>query len=229
MSSGDSMDESIREVEALMLTHFQTEPFHNLHLIYGQRLKSVLSGGTCSDKTLSFVAAAVKAGFDVKLHSGFIGGREIHRLARVRIADRLFFADIGNGWPALKLYPADCEVSYQFFGMGFRSIISGGRVTVLHQRHGKESIQLEINVCGRPESDIEADIEGRFSSGIVYPFSNSIRFSQVVGSRFLFFRGDQLGIYSDCGFECLEGINDARVPEVIHEYFGYDVIISSEA
>jgi len=223
MSSTDRTVESVQAVEALMLEHFRTEPFHNLHLIYGARLGSAIPGGTCSDKTLSFVAAALRAGFDTSLHSGFIGGREIHRLARVGIGGRQFFADVGNGWPALQLYPADREISFRCFGMGFRTEIAGGRLSVFHEKKGRESLQLEIDVRGRPESEIRADIEGRFCSGVVYPFSNSLRFSLVVGSRFLFLRGDRLEIYDDAGFECLEGINDARVPEVLHDHFCYDV------
>jgi nucleoside-diphosphate-sugar epimerase len=60
----------------------------------------------------------------------------------------------------------------------------------------------------KSESEIRTDIEGRFSSGVVYPFSNSLRFSLIVGSQFLFLRGDRLEIYQDKGFECLEGISD---------------------
>lgn len=223
MSSAGQTDESVQAVEALMLEHFQTEPFHNLHLIYGPRLDSVVPGGTCSDKTLSFVAAGRRAGFDVSLHTAFIGGQEIHRLARVRVGDKLLFADVGNGWPSLKLYPADRAVSFRCFGMGFRTEVADGRVSVFHEKRGRESLQLEIDVCGKSESEIRADIEGRFSSGVVYPFSSSLRFSLVVGSRFLFLRGDRLEIYDDGGFECLEGIDAAGVPEVLHDHFGYDV------
>ncbi|MCA1789180.1 MAG: arylamine N-acetyltransferase [Thioalkalivibrio sp.] len=206
-----------------MLEHFKTEPFHNLHLIYGPRLESVVPGGTCSDKTLSFVDAGLRAGFDVSLHTAYIGGKEIHRLARVRIDDKLFFADVGNGWPSLRLYPADRQISFRCFGMGFRTNVTEGRVSVFHEKRGSESLQLEINVRGRPESEIRADIEARFSSGVVYPFRNSIRFSQVVGSRFLFLRGHRLEIYDDGDFECLEGIDEASVPEVLHDYFDYEV------
>lgn len=223
MSDAGRTAESVQAVEALMLEHFQTEPFHNLHLIYGPRLGSAVPGGTCSDKTLSFVAAGRRAGFDISLHSGFIGGLEIHRLARVHIGGHQFFADVGNGWPALQLYPADREVSFRCFGMGFRTEIADKRLAVFHEKRGRESLQLEIGLCTRPESEIRADIEGRFSSGIVYPFSNGLRFSLVVGSRFLFLRGDRLEIYDDAGFECVEGISGTRVPELLHDHFGYNV------
>jgi len=216
----------LRAVESLMLEKFRTEPFHNLRLIYGDHAQSSVPGGTCSDKTLSFLASAEREGFDVSLHSGFIGGREIHRLARVVIDGLDYFADIGNGWPALKLYPGHREVSYRFFGMGFRTVLSGPTLAVFHEKNGKESLQLEIDMRGRPERDIRADIEGRFSTGVLYPFSNSLRFSLVVGSQFLFFRGDRLEIYSESGFEAVEGIQDADVPAVLRRYFDYEGLLA---
>jgi arylamine N-acetyltransferase len=224
MSNPDRLNATIRAVEMLMLEKFRTEPFQNLNLIYGPSHRP-LPGGTCSDKTISFVEAGRQAGFDVSLHTGFIGGQEIHRLARVCVDNRVFFADVGNGWPALKLYPAHREITHRCFGMRFRTEIADGRVTVFHERQGRqggESLQLEIDVCGRHESEIYAAIERRFNSGVIYPFSDSIRFSQIIGSRFLFLRGNRLEIHSDDGFECLKGITDARVPAVLRQYFHFD-------
>jgi arylamine N-acetyltransferase len=206
---------SVLAVEALMLVKFRTEPFHNLHLLYGNYLQSVLQGGTCSDKSLSFLSAAKTANFEVALHSGFIGGKEIHRLIRVHIDGRIFFADVGNGWPSLRLYPADREVNYRCFGMGFRTEISGSCVTVFHERHGKETLQLEIEIRGRPESEIRVDIAARFNSGVVYPFSNSIRFSRIVGDQFVFLRGNSLEIYGDKSFEVVDGLNEADSSRII--------------
>jgi arylamine N-acetyltransferase len=223
MNKTEQMSKSKHAIEALMFEHFTTEPFHNLSLIYKQLPYSVLPGGTCSDKTLSFLASGKQAGFDISLHSGFINGREIHRLARIHIGERLFFADVGNGWPAIKLYPADQEISYRSFGMGFRTEIRAGRISVFHEKRGKESLQLEIDVHGRPESEIKDDIRRRFSSGIVYPFSKSLRFSLVVGKQFLFLRGNRLEIYDDTGFEDVMGIDEAHVPRILHDYFGYDL------
>lgn len=221
MSAHDSTPECLNLIEALMLEKFQTEPFHNLRLLYGEHLRDVVPGGTCSDKTLSFLGAAERAGFDVALHSGFIGGQEIHRLARVHVGGRVFFADVGNGWPALKLYPADSEVSFRSFGMGFRTEVNSKRIRVFHERKGRESLQLEINVCGRQERDIRADINRRFSSGVVYPFSHSLRFSLVIGRHFLFLRGDRLEIYSDSSFDEVLGIEPKDVPTVLLHHFGY--------
>jgi hypothetical protein len=210
-------------VEALMLEKFRLEPFHNLHLLYGRMPSSPDQGGTCSDKTLSFLNAASEAGFDASLHSAFIGGEEIHRLARLHINGRIFFADVGNGWPALKLYPADREISFGCFGMGFRTEIAGQRVSVFHRVNGREYRQLEIDVNGRPESEIRAEVATRFSSGVVYPFSNSLRFSLVVDDRFLFLRGERLEIHSDGGVEVVDGIDAAQMSATILGHFRYDI------
>lgn len=223
MNGASHLTALVRNVESLISESFRKEPFHNLNLIYGGRLHTPLPGGTCSDKTLSFIDKARQEGFDVFLHSGFIGGLEIHRLARLHIGGQVFFADVGNGWPALRLYPADRNISFRAFGMGFRTEVTKNRVTVFHEKNGKESLQLEIHVQGRSQDEIMTDIDRRFNSGVVYPFSNSLRFSSVVGKRFCFFRGDKLQIYSDDKFEEIEGIEDDQVPEIIHRYFGYEI------
>lgn len=224
MNNETSNSAHIAAVEALMLEKFKTEPFHNLHLLSGKQLHSPSQGGTCSDKTLSFLKSAQAAGFDASLHSGFIDGREIHRLAKIQIEGRMFFADVGNGWPALKLYPSDREVGYSCFGMSFRTAITPDRVTVFHTRNGRESRQLDIDIRSRPEAEIQAQIAGRFTSGIVYPFSTSIRFARIVGDRFLFLRGDRLEIYGDTEFQAIEGVKPAEVPAVLVRFFSYDVM-----
>lgn len=223
MRQEDRLAATVRAVEALMLGKFQTEPFHNLRLLYGEKLSATVPGGTCSDKTLSFLSAAKRAGFEVYLHSALIDREEKHRLARVHIDGRVFFADVGDGWPALKLYPADREVALRCFGIGFRTELVGSRLSVFCERRGRETLQLEIEVHGKPEDDIRADIERRFTSGITYPFSSSLRFSLVVGDRFLFLRGERLEIYGEASFEEVTGLDLADVPAVLRQHFGFDV------
>lgn len=216
---------AVQAVEALMLWHFRHEPFHNLRLLYDAERSAGIPGGTCSDKTLSFMAAGIRAGFDVRLHSGAIGGHEIHRLARVHIEGRSYFADVGNGWPALRLYPADVEIAFRCYGMGFRTQISTHRVSVFHERCGVETLQLEIDTRGRPEAEILADIDRRFSSGVVYPFSSSVRFSKIVDDRFLFLRGDRLEIHADEGCTCVDGVGGPSTWDTLREHFGYDGVM----
>mgnify|MGYP005741566693 CR=1 FL=1 len=169
-------------IEALMLHAFRTEPFHNLRLMYDDELGATVPGGTCSDKTVSFVDAARQSGVMVKLHSAFIGGEEIHRLARVHLGARVYFADVGNGWPSLRLYPADRPTVFRCFGMVFRTEVTPRIVSVYHDNKGRESLQMEIPVNGRPETEILEAIKMRFRAGVAYPFANALRFSAIAVS-----------------------------------------------
>ena len=179
MNKMPDIDSAIEAVESLMLKHFTNIPFHNLSLLYPDQVSRSLPGGTCSDKTLSFYEDAINKGFQAALHTGYIDGKEIHRLVRLRIFDRIFFADVGNGWPALKLFPADEEVSYSCFGMKYRTELKSSKIYIFHQKQGVETLQLIIDPAPRPEYEILEEIKSRFSTGIVYPFSNSVRFSSV--------------------------------------------------
>lgn len=239
MRPATSLNRELDEIEALLLKKFQEEPFHNFYLLYGKQPQSAQFGGTCSDKTMSFIAALKFKGFDASLHTGFIGGKEIHRLARVMIKNKVYFADVGNGWPSLKLYPADEEICFSCFGMDFRTEISD-KIVVYHTREKidsftcnnskiikpvrKESLQLEINPSPRAEEEIKRMIEQRYDRKNAYPFNDSRRFSLVVDGKFLFLRGDQLEVYSSEGLEIVDGITEERVPEILKEYFRYDLV-----
>jgi hypothetical protein len=211
----------IASIEALLLKHYKKEPFHNLYLFYGKKPIPNKYGGTCSDKTLSFIDEARSLGFKVNLHSGYIDGKEVHRLARVQIGKRTYFADIGNGWPAIKLYPEDEEVLYSCFGMTFHTKISMNKISVFHTRNGREHLQLVIDTRPRCEKEIIKDINKRFTSGINYPFSNSIRFSLIVNNKFLFLRGECLEIYSSDDYMTLDGIKKDNLPSIIMDKFKF--------
>lgn len=223
MNKMPDIDSAIEAVESLILKHFTNIPFHNLNLLYPDRIINSLPGGTCSDKTLSFYEDAINKGFQAALHTGYIGGKEIHRLVRLRIFDRIFFVDVGNGWPALKLFPADEEVSYSFFGMKYRTELKASKIYIFHEKQGVETLQLIIDPTPRPEYEVLQEIKSRFSTGIVYPFSNSVRFSSVVNDQFLFLRSERLEIYSKAKFEVLDGISRQLIPDIIQQYFGYDI------
>jgi len=212
----------IREIEKLIYEHFTTIPFHNLNLIYGQPAQTPIPGGTCSDKTLAFLRDARELGVEAYLHSALIGGKEIHRLVRVVVDGQEMFADLGNGWPALKLFPANESVAFECFGMRFRSEISDNWVRVFHQKQSKESLQLEINLIPRPEAEIHDQIHYRYSSGIEYPFSKSLRFSLIVSNEFLFLRGNCLERYSADGYSKKQ-LREQDILQTINSEFGFDI------
>ena len=108
-------------VESLILQKFMTEPFHNFYFMGGLSNDSLEFGGTCSEKTLSLKKVLDRSGIQANLHTAFIKKKEIHRLIKVTIDEGEFFADIGNGWPSVKLYPVDQDIEYHCFGMCFRT------------------------------------------------------------------------------------------------------------
>lgn len=223
----ESGSSELIEAEKLLLEHFKFQPFHNLHMIYGEKLLSKPPGGTCSDKTLSFIADARQQGLDVALHSALIDGQEIHRLASVKIGQQQYFVDIGNGWPSLKLYPVDRPINYRCFGMRFRTEVDEKNVTVFHEKNGSETLQMEIPFTSRSETEILTAIEQRFTSGIVYPFSKKLRFSMIVGDRFLFLRDDRVEFYGDAGFEGVSELKAMPISQLLLNYFNVEIEFAS--
>ncbi len=212
----------IAEIENLLLKHFCTVPFHNLNLLYGSPTTASIPGGTCSDKTLAFLSDLRIMKVKAFLHTAYIGGKEIHRLVRINIDKHTYFADVGNGWPTIRLLPSNEDVQFESYGMKYRTEIKNNWIRVFHEKQGKESLQLEINTIPRTELEIYDQIKSRYSSAIDYPFSKSLRFSMIVDDVFLFLRGNQLGRYSEAG--CfVEEVNKLTISEIIQKEFGFNV------
>ena len=210
----------------LMEEKFREEPFHTLNLLYGESVGRLVPGGTCSDKTLSFIKEARQRGFDATLHTAFIDGKEIHRLARLNIDGKVYFADVGNGWPSLHPYPAEEAITYSFFGMTFRTEISEGMLSVYLRIEDKEKLQMEIMLLPRPEEEILTEIKDRFSSNLNYPFTNRMRFSAIVKDEFRFLRENTLYIYNEGNVTQIIVV-EAQRQKVLLEYFGWDVKLIS--
>ena len=206
----------------LMEQKFRGEPFHTLQMLYGESVGRQVPGGTCSDKTLSFIHEARKKGFDAKLHTAFIDGKEIHRLARLNLDGRVFFADVGNGWPSLYPYPADEPITHSCFGVTFRTEISDSVLSVYYRIEDKEQLQMEIMITPRPEEEILTEIKERFSSDIAYPFTNRMRFSAIVDDEFRFLRENVLFIYREGNVTQISVAKD-QWQNTLLEYFGWDV------
>ena len=214
---------TVHLAQQILLDKFIQEPFHNLYLLNNVHPVTMAYGGTCSDKALSYLAATKVAGLDAYLHSARIGGKDIHRLVRLEINNQRYFADIGNGWPSIQLIPAAAPILYECYGMRFRTAIENGVITVYHRKRNVEKKQMEIDVAAKSETELYHSIENRFSTKIIYPFSSQLRFSMVVGKRFLFIRDTQLEIYSNSGYEEVLNISMSKLQEVVEEYFGYDI------
>ncbi len=212
----------IDKVEQLLLEHFRTKPFHNLNFLCKPNPTVSIPGGTCSDKSQEFLGDLLTLGVDAFLHSAFIDGREIHRLVRIIINGQTYFADVGNGWPTLRLLPSFKEIEFECFKIKYRTQITDNKMKVFQQRHDNECLQLEIDMKPRSEEEIHDQIKSRYNSEHHYPFSDSIRFSMIVDNEFLFLRGDHLKRYSHTGFTTTK-IDEDKIEETVKQAFGYDI------
>lgn len=214
----------VKYVESLILEKFKREPFHNLYFIFHKIPKKLTLGGTCSDKALSFYNKLKSVNIETHLHSAFIKNQEIHRLVSVALNKKIYFADIGNGWPSIRLFPKDHEVEYRSYGMIYRTIIKESSLDVYIARDGKEYHSAEIPFRSKNHEDIMDDIKNRFNANISYPFSGGIRFSQIIQENFLFLRDDTLFIYSnDNAVKKISGITQDHLAETLKQYFNFDM------
>ena len=201
---------------------FRNEPFHTLNLILEPSIHNI-PGGTCSDKSLSFRNLARKNGFNAFLHNAFIRGMDTHRLVRIELDGLVYFADIGNGWPAVIPFPAHESIQYTAFGMSFRSKLSNEIVSVFHKIGNEEKLMVEIPIKPKSEEEILHDIAHRFSKGTEYPFSGKVRFSAISGDEFLFLRGSYLLKFSSDRKHSKEAVLEGELPSIIQSNFGWEI------
>jgi len=221
MSSGSH---STEQIERLLLDALSLSPFHNLFFLGACKPSSALSGGTCSDKVLACRDQLKAQGVDSRLHSSFISGQETHRLLALRCSGDDYFADVGNGWPSVRLFPANRAIDYCAFGIQFRTTVTPDFVDVYQIKQGDETLSQRIPRRLKPETEILADIEQRFSGGVRYPFASGLRFAQVIGDEFLFLKDDLLRIYSqERPLKSLILPNKRAQVSALKKYFSLDV------
>jgi len=219
-----SDDHFVKHVERLMLNKFKEEPFHNLYFIYKTKPKGFNFGGTCSDKVLSFYKKLRDLKFETKLHSSVINNKEIHRLVSVTLNNKVYYADVGNGWPSIKLFPKDYEIEYKSYGMTYRSILKESSLEVYITRDNKKKLSVTIPFHSKTHEEIMQDIHNRFDQNIEYPFTGGIRFSQIIHDKFLFLRDDTLYIYSyDSAVKKIVGFEPGNLSETLKHNFNFDI------
>ena len=207
----------------LMEISFQHEPFHTLNLVLEASFNHQVPGGTCSDKSLSFRRLAQEHGFDAYLHNAFIGGKDCHRLVRVELEGSVYFADVGNGWPAVIPYPAHEPIQYTVFGISFRSEITSDFISVFNNTGNGEKLMVKIPFNAKTEEEILHDIDHRFSEGTEYPFSGKVRFSAISGDEFLFLKGPSFRKYSSTGEHTIESVPEGEWPGIVESNFGWKI------
>lgn len=214
--------------KTILLEKFRTEPFHNFHRLKETERYNSCLGGTCSDKTSSYINTLNQKGIKAFLHTALIDEKYNHQLARIEFEEHSYFADVGNGWPSIYLYPDNKEVDYYCYGMRFRSEIHNDTIKVYHTRNNKEKLQMEFSRIPQSQELVQKNINKRFTNNIEYPFDKGLRFSMVVANRFLFIRNNELQIYSDKECSFLDTVSVNNLSDIVKEYYFFDITTNNK-
>jgi len=215
---------SIMAIEQWLLEEFRTTPFHNLFYLGLCRPSCALGGGTCSDKVLAFQARLRRLGVNARLHNARINGQLCHRVLALALEDGVYFADVGNGWPSIRLFPADREICYAAYGIVFQTHLREAYLDVYQIKQGRESLSLSIPLTLEPESAVKSAIARRFNGEISYPFRAGLRYAQVVADDFLFLKGHELRIFSQrAAVQTIRLASPASQLSALQSYFGLDL------
>lgn len=212
---------TLKTAEIILLKKFRTEPFHNFQRLEGASKFNSCIGGTCSDKIKSYINILKANGINAELHTALIDNKFKHQIARIEFEGHSYFADAGNGWPTICLYPDYKEVNYSCYGMNFRSEIHNDTIKVFHTRLNEEKLQMEFNYYPQDQELVKMNIKNRFIDKIEYPFDKGLRFSMVVGDSFLFIRNNELQIYSENNFEIIDEISISNIEDIVMKYFNF--------
>lgn len=187
----------VDKVHQLLLDEFRTVPFHNLFFLGLCHAGGADSptGGTCSDKVLAFRDRLSAQGIQARLHSAFINGQNCHRVLVLDLEGERYFADVGNGWPSVRLFPAERDSSYLAYGIEFLSYRNGDWLDIYQRKEGRCSLSVRIPLALMEEEQVELVIQNRFDGSTEYPFDDGIRFAQVLGDAFVFLKRDKLRIF----------------------------------
>lgn len=218
---GYLIKKNIELAEELILKAFKDEPFHTLFFLYDFVPPSNDYGGTCSDKVLSIKRILTDNGFEVHLHSSMINNIECHRLLKLIIDEQEYFADVGNGWPSIKLFPANEGIKYTCYGITFESKVFSKYIEIHQSRDGISKHTVTIPLESKIESEIMEDISFRYEK--LYPFSGKLRFAQIINDQFIFLRDSELSIYSESGVIIKTGNFIEHLRHILDSEFDFDL------
>lgn len=211
-------------VEKMILESFKKEPFHNLYFKYNIIPQTHELGGTCSDKVMSFYRQLCDIGISATLHSSFINEKETHRLVKVQIDEVVYFADVGNGWPSIKMFPLSENYEYNCYGITFKSIITDETMDIFQKKGGVEFLSVSIPLQSKTEDKILNDIKNRFCQSIEYPFRDKIRFTQIIGDYFYFLKDETLTVYENNKDSfSITGLSENSLVQTLESYFNFDL------
>jgi acetyltransferase-like isoleucine patch superfamily enzyme len=177
------------QIEEEMLDYLKKYPFHNLFFLY--ELKDVFAseyGGTCSDRTIHFKNKLDKkfkcTSIDIKLHRAFINGKKTHTILKIEIDSKIYFCDVGMGFPISKLIPSYKNIEFISYEIGFKSVVDNNKITVYIDEGKGEKELMQIDNEVQSQKEIKLDIEQRWEKKEQLPFNNKLRYFFIYKDKF---------------------------------------------
>jgi len=179
------------QLEAKMVHYLETYPFHNLFRLYlKQDMSAPKFGGTCSDRTLHFKENlenfCSQNSIDIKLHIASINGKRTHTILRILIEEKIYFCDIGMGYPITKLIPSNQNIHFKSYDIEFRTIIKENEIVVFineHKGEGEKEL-MSIDTREQLQEKVKNRIKNRLEDTKDVPLAKRLRYFFIYDGEF---------------------------------------------
>jgi len=179
-------------IESEMLNYLKQYPFHNIFRLYLTRnISAPQFGGTCSDRTVHFQKKMnnffIQNSVDFKLHIASINGKRTHTILRLTIEGKVYFCDIGMGYPITKLLPSYKDITFTSYGIEFKSIIKDNKMTVLineNKGDGEKELMI-IEIEEQSQEEVKNRIKNRIEDTKDLPMAKKLRYFFIHNEQFI--------------------------------------------
>jgi len=177
------------QIENEMVKYLKKYPFHNLFILYNINIFATEYGGTCSDRTIHFLNKLKERFnniFDIKLHIAKINNKKTHIILRIIIDEKIYFCDVGMGYPITKLLPSENKIQFTSYGITFRTIVEQDKLIVfINENNGNgEKELMTIDFKEQNQKAIEQKIKNRNKYIKDIPLSKKLRYFFIHGDEF---------------------------------------------
>jgi len=171
------------QVEKEIVHYLEKYPFHNLFILHN--LENVFAsefGGTCSDRTTHFMQKLKQSNLsnhiNIKRHIAKINGKATHTILRIELANKIYFCDVGMGFPITKLLPLDKEIKFTSYGIDFRTEVNNENIVLYINEHNKDGEKELMSIEKRVQAQemIEQSIQNRAKYIKELPLSKKLRY-----------------------------------------------------
>jgi acetyltransferase-like isoleucine patch superfamily enzyme len=168
------------QIEKEIVKYLETYPFHNIFLLYQRDIAGLEVGGTCSDRTPHFQKILINKfpSINVELHIASINNKKTHTILRIEIAKKIYFCDVGMGFPITKLIPCDRAINFKAYGIDFKSIIKKEEIIFYineHNANGEKEL-MRINMQPQEQIKVMNNISNRFKYTKNLPLGKRLRY-----------------------------------------------------